>query len=383
MDSPVSNSEQQQKRLQKTGIENRLVSLDILRGFDMFWIVGGGALLRSIIHYLGWPCLEPILGHLKHTKWNGFAAWDLIFPLFIFISGVAMPFSFEKYLISQRKRSLYFRVIRRAIILVFLGCLYNGLLKTLDFSNLRYLSVLGLIGIAYLWASIVVINLKPINQVVCAVLIIVVYYILMNFIPVPGYGPGVLTKEANFASFIDRLIVPGKLYFGTSDPEGLLMSFPATAIAISGALVGALLKRQSINQYHKCLFIVGAGIICLYIGLWWGRYFPINKKLWTSSFVIYTTGWSLLLMAVFYLVVDVWGIKKIFFPFMLVGVNPLTIYICAHRVIDFEYMAKFFFGGLARIASEPLKPIVLNLAILFCEFVFLYILYRKKIFLKV
>jgi len=364
-------------------VNNRLASLDILRGFDMFWIVGGEALILSIISYLGWPFLEPVARNFEHSEWIGFTAYDLIFPLFIFISGVAMPFSFEKYLASYRKRSLYFKVIRRAAILVFLGLLYNGLLKTLDFANLRYLSVLGLIGMAYLWASIVVINFKPTGQVVCAAAILIVYAAMMNFIPVPGFGAGVITPEGNLASFIDRHIVPGKLIYGVHDPEGVLMTFPASVLAIAGALAGALLKKQNLGQYRKFVFLAAAGVICLGIGFFWGKHFPIIKKLWTSSFVVYTVGWSLLLLAVFYLIVDIWGIRKIFFPFMLIGVNPLTIYICAHCAIDFGYTAKFFFGGVMRIVGTGLSPIVLSLCTLICEIIFLYILYRKKIFIKV
>jgi predicted acyltransferase len=369
----------------KANISNeRLASLDILRGFDMFWIVGGGTFLLNLINYLGWPWLEPVKENLEHVDWTGFAAWDLIFPLFIFISGVTMPFSFEKHLAANQKGKLYFRVIRRAVILILLGLLYNNLLKTLDFANLRYLSVLGLIGMAYLWAAIVVINFKPLGQAICGVVILLVYYVLMNFVTVPGFDAVDLTKTGgNFASYIDRLIVPGKLIFGATDPEGILMNFPACVLAIAGALTGNLLKKQNIKQYRKCLYIVIAGLVCLGVGRLWGMHFPMIKKLWTSSFVVYAIGWALLLTALFYLVVDIWKIRKIFFPFMLIGVNPITIYLGAHKVINFPYMTEFFFGGLIKMADDPLKPVILWAGILICEFAFLYILYRKKIFLKV
>ncbi len=365
-------------------VEQRLAWLDILRGFDMFWIIGGGTLLTAVIDYLGWSSLEPVKRNLQHTQWIGFTAWDLIFPLFIFISGAAIPFSFKKYLLSNQKKRLYLKVVRRAAVLIFLGFLYNGLLKTLDFANVRYLSVLGLIGLAYLWASIIVINFKPRGQAAVAAVILIAYYIIMSFVPVPDFGhPDLAAKDGNFASYIDRLIVPGKLIFGTSDPEGLLMSFPASVLAVAGALTGELFRNQNISHYRKFFCIFATGIICLLAGTAWGTFFPIIKKLWTSSFVVYTIGWSLLLTAVFYLVVDIWKIKKVFFPFMLIGVNPLTIYLCAHRVIDFQYTAKFFFGGLIRIAGQPLEPIMSCITVIFCEFVFLYILYRLKIFLKV
>jgi predicted acyltransferase len=372
----------QAKMESKSIPQERLASLDVLRGFDMFWIVGGGSLLGAILNYLGCPCFEPFKKQLEHTDWIGFTAWDLIFPLFIFISGVTIPFSFEKYLSSHQKGSLYLKVIKRAVILIVLGFIYNGLLKTFDFAHTRYLSVLGLIGFSYLWASIIVINFRPRNQFILGIVILFAYYLCMTCIPVPGFGPGVLTKEGNFASYIDRLIVPGKLAFGVSDPEGILMTFPASVLAIAGALTGALL-RKNIKDYFKFLIISGAGTICLLVGLFFGIHFPIIKKLWTSSFVIYTIGWSLLLTALFYLIVDIWKIKKIFFPFLLIGLNPITIYLCAHKIINFQYMSEFFFGGLITISGETLKPVILWFGILICEFIFLYILYRKKIFLKV
>lgn len=367
----------------KQGMNIRLASLDILRGFDMFWIVGGGALAGSLIKYLGWPGLEPIAGHLEHADWIGFKAWDLIFPLFIFISGVAMPFSFERYLASHQRGKLYLKVIKRAVLLVFLGLVYNGMFKTLDFANLRFPSVLGLIGLANLWASMVVMHCRPRYQAVWGAAILTGYCLVMNLVPVPGHGAGSLTLEGNFASWIDRLVVPGKLYSGVSDPEGLLMTLPASVLAIAGALAGALIKNRAVGAYRKCLWLSAAGIICLAAGLGWGHYFPMIKKLWTSSFVIYAAGWALLLLTVFYLIVDVWGIKRVFFPFLLIGVNPLTIYLVAHRMVNFRTMAEFFFGGLGRLAGEPLAPVVLNAGVLVCEFVFLLILYRKKIFLRI
>ena len=364
-------------------VKNRLASLDVLRGFDMFWIIGGSSLAGSLISYLGWPSLEPLTRHLEHTEWIGFTVYDLIFPLFIFISGVAMPFSFDRYRASQQKRSLYFKVIRRAVILILLGIVYNGLTTDLDFANARYTSVLGHIGFAYLWAAIIVINFRPLYQAICAAGILAIYFLLMKLVPVPGYGAGVLTPDGNFASFIDRLIVPGQLLWGSGDPEGLLMTLPASAIAMAGALAGNLLKNQEVNSYRKCLAISVAGIACLYAGLYWGMYFPLIKQLWTSSFVIYTVGWSLLLLAVFYLVVDVWGIRTVFFPLVLIGLNPLTIYICARGIIDFNYMTDFIFGGVMRIVGTGLAAIVLSLGILICEIIFLYILYRKNVFIKV
>ncbi|MFI4912026.1 MAG: acyltransferase family protein [Sedimentisphaeraceae bacterium JB056] len=362
--------------------DDRLESLDVLRGFDIFWIVGGGGLLTAIIHCLNIPSLNRILPHLEYSRWNGFTAWDLIFPLFIFISGVAMPFSFEKYIRNEQKTTLYLKVLKRAAILVVLGCIYNGLLQTLDFSSARYLSVLGLIGMAYFWSSIVVMNFKPAIQVSIAAIILISYYLILTYAHVPGYGAGVLTMEGNFASYIDRTIVPGRLLAGASDPEGLLMTFPASVLAIIGAVCGNFLKKD-INPYKKITYIIAAATVCLITGLIWDKTFPINKRLWTSSFVVYASGYSLILMAIFYLVVDIWQIRKLFFPFLLIGLNPIAIYICAHKLIDFESMSRFLFGGLLIISPNQFEPIITAISILICELLFLYVLYRKKLAFKI
>ncbi len=361
----------------------RLVSLDAMRGFDMFWIIGGTGFVISIIKYLNWPWLTATLPQFHHAEWHGFTKHDLIFPMFIFISGATMPFSFDKHLeAGYSKMKLYWRVIRRAFMLVLLGCIYNGMLQ-FNFAETRYLSVLGLIGMAYLWASLVVINFKPRGQFITGVAILIGYYILMNFVPVPGHGAGVLTPEGNFASWIDRMLVPGRLHGGVTDPEGLLMTIPAAVFAIFGALSGKLLKQAEVGGYRKCLILLIAGLVMLGLGWLWNPIFPVNKKLWTSSFVLYATGWSLLHLTVFYLLVDLWGLKKIFFPFVLIGMNPITIYFVAHRLVSFGDISEFLFGGLASLGSEPVHALIYRGGIVLTEILFLYFLYRKKIFLRV
>ena len=167
----------------------RLVSLDVMRGFDMFWIIGGSTLVAAIVQWLNWGWLNPFADQMHHVKWNGFAQHDLIFPMFIFITGVTMPFSFGKHLREGYSRpKLYWRIIRRALLLLLLGAIYNGLLKK-GFSETRYLSVLGMIGMAYFWAALVVINFRPRGQLIFAIGILIGYWLLMTFVPVPGMGP--------------------------------------------------------------------------------------------------------------------------------------------------------------------------------------------------
>ena len=367
----------------KAGNSPRLLSLDVLRGFDMFWIIAGYGVVANLNKLFDSRFSSLINQHMHHCDWDGFTAYDLIFPLFIFIAGVAMSFSIISRLErGQSRLRIYLRIIRRSVLLILLGLLYNGLLK-FDFANLRYPSVLGFIGIAYFWASIIVIHLKVRGQVIAVFVILIFYCLAMMFIPVPGHGPGVLTKEGNLASHIDRILLPGRLHEGVFDPEGLLMTIPGSVLAILGALSGSLLRSRRFGGYKKVLLLMAAGLVSLAVGRVWGLWFPIIKKLWTSSYILYAAGWSFLLLACFYLIVDVWKIRRPLFPFTVIGMNSIIIYIAAHRAINFSQTADFFFAGFIKTTPGPLQPVLTSLGLLIVELLFLYLLYRKKIFLKV
>jgi predicted acyltransferase len=366
--------------------KDRLLSLDALRGFDMLWIAGGEYLIVCLAALTGWPFLQWAAGQMEHVEWQGFHFYDMIFPLFLFIAGVSMPFSIVKR--KQRGESMqkiYIHLLRRLFLLILLGLIYNGLLR-FDFEKQRYASVLARIGLAWFFAAVIVLNTNIRGQIIWFAGILLAYWAMMKLIPVPGFGPGVLTPEGNLAAYIDQKLLPGRLCcYVYGDNEGILSTFPAISTALMGAITGYFLNLQSkkLNGLKKALVILCAGIISLIVAKLWSYSFPVIKNIWSSSFVLTAGGWSLILLSVFYLVIDVWGFRKWAFPFVVIGLNSITIYLLNSGIIDFGEMGKYFFGGLASMFSEAGQAVILSIGAILCMWTLLYILYRNKIFLKV
>jgi predicted acyltransferase len=366
--------------------KDRLLSLDALRGFDMLWIAGGEYFIISLAALTGWPFLQWAAGQMKHVAWEGFHFYDMIFPLFLFIAGVSMPFSIVKR--KQRGESMqkiYLHLLRRLFILILLGLIYNGLLR-LDFEKQRYASVLARIGLAWFFAAIIVLNTNIRGQIIWFAGILIAYWAVMKLVPVPGFGPGVLTPDGNLAAFIDRKFLPGRLCcYIYGDNEGIISTFPAISTALMGAITGYFLNLQNtkLNGQKKAIILMAAGITSLIVAGLWSYSFPVIKNLWSSTFVLTAGGWSLILLSVFYLVIDVWGFKKWTFPFVVIGMNSITIYMLNSGILNFEEMGKYFFGGLANMFSEAGQAVILSIGAILCMWTVLYILYRNKIFLKV
>jgi predicted acyltransferase len=369
--------------------DDRLVSLDALRGFDMFWIIGGVPILNEAAKLSGWPWLNWLSGQMRHTEWDGFTFYDLIFPLFLFIAGVAMPFSFEKRLErGDSKVSLYQHVIIRGLLLVLFGMIYNGLLK-FDWAHLRLPSVLGRIGLAYLFAGIIVLSAGVRGQIAWMLVLLGGYWAAMKFVPVPGFGAGDLAPGHNLADYIDSRLIPGMLLHTnpSRDPEGILSTVPAIGTALAGALTGQLLKNKRYDGYGKTVAMIIAALCCLGLALFWNRDIPINKNLWSSSFVLYCAGWSLLLLAFFYLVTDVWRFRAWTLPLVVIGSNSILIYM-AQKFINFDYTSDFFFGGLLKYTAKSpytaaYQSLLLAISVLAIKWLMMYVLYRKRVFLKV
>ncbi|RPH97267.1 MAG: DUF5009 domain-containing protein [Calditrichaeota bacterium] len=363
-------------------VSKRIVSIDALRGFDMFWITGGDSIFPALFTLIGTPFFLGLSRQLEHTEWNGFTFYDLIFPLFMFIMGTTMPFTLTKYIErGDSKRKLYTHVIRRSALLFILGLVNNGILG-LNFAEMRYAGVLQRFAVCYFFAALIVIHVrKPKVQAIWAAAILLVYWLMMALIPVPGYGMNVLTPEGNLASFIDRLLLPGRFCcFELGDNEGLLSSIPAVATVLLGVLAGHLL-RSNIVQQKKVRFLALAGVGSLIIALIWNLVFPINKLIWTSSYVLYAGGWSLLLLALFYWIIDVRGWQKWAFPFVIIGMNSITIYI-AQAVFDFGVIAHIFVQGFIHHLGD-FRPLFWAICVFAVKWLFLLFLYKKKIFLKV
>ncbi len=356
----------------------RLLSLDALRGFDMFWIVSGEVIVHSLTEHTQIEFFQTMKAELSHPEWHGFTFYDLIFPLFMFISGVSFPFSLGK----RKERgesisSLHSHIIKRGLILVVLGFIYNGILS-LDFANARYPSVLGRIGLGYMFGSLIALHTNFKSRMVICGSILLGYWAALKLIPVPGFETGDLLPGHTISGFVDRLLIPGKLYKTVRDPEGLFSTIPAVVNVLAGVMAGDLLRSKSKTPYNKVRMLFISGMLCWGIGKGWDSVFPINKNLWTSSFAMVTIGWSFMLLSVFYLVVDVWKFQKWTLFFVVIGANPLTIYL-GMQFFDFQGVAEILTGRF----NEHMSPILVESFGFILAWIVLYYMYIKKIFLKV
>jgi predicted acyltransferase len=363
----------------------RLHSLDALRGFDMFWIMGGEGIFAGLATLTGWPVLKWWAEQLDHVPWHGFHFYDMIFPLFLFIAGISFPFSLAKRTaLNEPRKKIYFHVISRGLILVLLGILYNNGVR-FDFGNMRYGSVLGRIGLAWMFGALIYMNTKLSFRIAWFWGLIIIYWLLLLLFPAHDLGStDVFSMEGNLTSYIDRLFMPGHLYKDIHDPEGLFSTIPAISTALLGMLTGEFVMSKYLQDkpLRKVLYLVLAAIGLMVIGKIWNIFFPINKNLWSSSFVCFVGGLSMLFFSVFYLIIDVWNYRKWAFFFVVIGMNPITIYL-ANRIINFRSAAKFFFGGIIELLPETWAPFMNSLGVAAIGWVFLYILYKKKIFLRV
>ncbi|MEY3173670.1 MAG: hypothetical protein RLZZ436_1584 [Planctomycetota bacterium] len=357
----------------------RLLSLDALRGFDMFWIMGGDALASALLNRYPSPATAAMKLQLEHVDWEGFRFYDLIFPLFLFLVGCVIPFSLHKY--SQQPQAAVGRILRRTTLLILLGLICNGLLNFAP-GQLRWCGVLQRIGICYGCAALLFLSLTPRRLLAATCVILLGYWALLAFVPAPGSSPGDYSKSGNLAGWVDRTVLPGvilKPWYGDGDNEGLLSTIPAIATPLIGCLAGIWLRSQRTGTV-KALGLVAAGVALLGAGTAWGQVFPIIKNLWTSSFVLVAAGWSLLLTAVFYFVIDVLGFRRWAFPFTVIGVNAIAIYVVP-RFIDFDHLTSFFLAGAARLSGDW-RAVVLTAGVLVAEWLFLLWLYRSRTFLR-
>lgn len=368
----------------KAKTTGRLLSLDALRGFDMFWIIGGRWLLVDFHKGTDWNWLGPVVEQLDHAKWEGFQAWDLIFPLFMFVSGVAMPYAIlRKMENGLSQRTLVRKIVKRAIILVLLGFVYNGIFQ-LKFTDpgVRYASVLGQIGIAYLFAGLIVIYTRNyIYRLVWLVGILSTVAIFQLYIPIPGFGAGNLTLEGCMNGYIDRLLLPGRLHFEYLDPQGILCMVSATGITLMGVLAGGILRNNSLGEYKKVIILSLAGVLGIVLALIIRPHYPVIKNAWTTTFNLEAGGISFLLLAFFYLVIDVWKIRKWAFFFRVIGVNAITIYL-VRKMVNISFTSKFFLGGLAELSGDY-GSFILSIGFFALGWLLLYYMYKRKIFLRV
>jgi predicted acyltransferase len=335
-----------------------------------------------------WGWLHVIAGQLEHVSWEGFHFEDLIFPMFMFISGVAIPYAVTaKVELGVNRKLLFNKILKRGLLLVVLGIIYNGnLRRDFDgFSDMRIASVLGQIGLGYLFAATIVLYTKSFKTRVAWLIGIMAGIALLQLvIPVPGHGAGLLLdQEWCMNAWLDRTLMPGRLHGGIYDPEGLLCIVSAITVTLMGAMAGSVLRDGRPASQKKAVTLAVAGAALVIVALILSPFYPIIKACWTVTFNMLTAGISSILLSLFYFSIDVkdWthGILsyKILF-FKVIGMNSITIYL-GRSIIDFDHASNFFLGCL----SAPLGPWIVILGSIVIEWMFLYYLYQKKIFLRV
>ena len=358
----------------------RMLSVDALRGFDMFWIVGGGQVVMALCKLFSDPLPPWLDRQFEHVPWSGFVCWDLIMPLFLFIVGVAMPFSIRKRVeLGDGRRRIYLKVIYRVVVLWVLGMVAQGHLLFFRLNNLQlYSNTLQAIAAGYLISAVALVELSIGWQSVLAAGLLVLYWALMRFVPVPGCGAGVFTPRGNLAMWIDTSLL-GRFRDGT-DYTWILSSLGFGATTLMGVLAGHLLRGPK-SKTQKVLLLAASGAACLAAGWVWSYEFPFIKHIWTSSMVLWSGGWCLLLLALFYWLIDVLGCRRWAFFFIVLGMNPIIAYMAPH-VVNFGHISHTVFAGLASHLAM-FGNLLLDGGTLGILWLCLYYLFCKKTFVRI
>jgi predicted acyltransferase len=394
----------------------RLLSLDALRGFDMFWILGGDSLAYALHRMSGDPLTRMIAMQLDHVEWSGVHAYDLIFPTFVFIMGVSTVFALTGMLAREGRARTVRRILVRGVILFALGLIYNGGLAN-SWPDVRIMGVLGRIALCYVFGGIAFCFFRPRALCAMAATLLLGYWALMALVPFPDVRPvpggtTVITKEAGFrstaqlrmdstvmltgsyiqgvnlADYLDQKYLPGRKYDGTYDPEGILSTIPAFATGLLGILAGTFLRNSGAADRRKAAVLAGAGAVSVLVGFAWGIEFPVVKKIWTSSYVLVAGGFSSMLLGLFYWVIEVKGMNRWCLPFVWIGMNPITLYMASDVLNGFDGLAARVTGGsvssfLDVYVARGCGDLVTALAGIALFLALARFLYKRKIFIRV
>lgn len=369
---------------------NRLISLDALRGFTI------AAML--MVNFPGSE--EHVFFTLRHTKWNGLSFTDLVAPIFLFVVGVSIVFAYSKSRVgvtnadSQNAHAanagkLYKKIIIRSLKIFAVGMFLN-LMPTFDFSDIRWTGTLHRIAFVFLGCAVLYLNTNWKQQARIGAVILVAYWLALTLIPTPGMGKVMLEPGVNLVAWFDTQFLPGKMWQGTWDPESILSTFPSIVSGITGMLAGRLLQ-SNLTPNEKVNYLMTAGVFSAALGYFWGLGFPVNENLWTSSFVLVTSGFACLLLGALYFMVDILGKTKGTQPGIIFGANAIAVYVLGDILALFFYGAKFgehslnehVVNGLITMGVAPnLASLLYALFFVSVNFIPAYFLYRKKIFIK-
>jgi len=390
------------------------MSLDALRGFDMMWILGGDSLAYAL-NKTGSIGITRLIGEqLEHVQWAGFHFYDLIFPLFVFIVGVSLIFSLDRIIAQHGRREALKRVFTRSILLFVVALIYSGGFATL-WPDIRLLGVLNRIALCYFFASLIYCFVPLRGMIAICAGLLVGYWALMSFVSFPDTRPvnaagelnsqqmtatnvaqlnftstnrlrGVFEPGRNLANYIDSKYLPGKKWEKTWDPEGILSTLPAIASCLLGVFAGLFLKSSRIDERKKVAWLLTVGAAGVIAGFAWSGQFPVVKKIWTSSFVLVAGGYSVILLGIFYWVIDVLKLQSWCQPFVWIGMNPITLYL-TENIVGFRRVASRFLGGNVKaFFDSAITPgfgdLMLSLGEIGLAILLAWWLYRRKIFLR-
>jgi len=366
--------------------KERMISLDVFRGMTIAGMI--------IVNSPGNS--SYVYPQLAHADWNGCTFADFIFPFFLFIVGVAVTLSLTKRKESgDNKSKLLFQVFRRSLIIYLLG-MSLGVFPELNFANITFTGVLKRIAIVYFFTALIFLYSSIRIQTIITASLLIIYWFLLTFVPVPGIGSPNLGKETNLVAWLDNLLLKGYLSNGTWDSLGVLSTVPAIANALIGVLTGHLLLSDK-DQITKTVYLFVAGNILLLSGYVWDFWFPINKNLWSSSFVLFTCGFALNLLALCYWTIDIKGFKWWTKPFLVFGMNAITVYylaVLAGRYMKYIKVSDsggslvnlkvFIYNNFFLPLFSPVNAsLVYSLVYTMMWLGFMWILYSRKIFIKV
>lgn len=346
----------------------------------MFWIAGGEEIVHALHKATPSPVVHFLSNQLTHRDWEGVAFYDLIFPLFVFIVGASLVFSLSKIVAQEGRAAACQRVLIRGVILYLLGLiLYGGIAEGVE--RLRLMGVLQRIAICYTCAGLLFCTVRLRGLVVTCAALLIGYWALLSFVPVPDVGAGNFAEGKNLANYVDKQFLPFRKWDGDHDPEGLLSNLAAIGTCLLGVFTGLFLKSGNHSEQQKVIRLSIAGVAGVGLGLLWGIDFPVIKKIWTSSYVLVAAGYSCLLLAAFHQTIEVWNVRRWAVPFVWIGVNPLTIYLVTH-LVRFDGLADRLVGGPVKAAFGNYAPFVTMLGSVALVFWFAHFLYKRKIFLR-
>lgn len=377
----------------KTAVHQRLESLDVLRGFDLFMLVGLEVALHHLSSAVNTPTFDSFMWCFSHVEWEGFSPWDLVMPLFMFMSGITIPFALSRYKDAQDRSLVYKRIFKRVVLLWIFGMMCQGNLLALNPDRLYlYSNTLQTIAMGYLISSLLYLHTRIRTQVIAAIVLLLGFWEAMEFITYNGYGGGNYSPDGNLAEGLERTIL-GRFRDGASFVNGevifseryrytwILSSLNFGVTVLTGVFAGHILKNKHLLPMKRLSYLIIIGISMVAVGWIWDIWHPVIKKIWTSSMVLVSSGYCFLLMALFYYLIDYKGYCKYTTWLKVYGMNSIVAYMLA-MCINFSCISRSVFHGLAQYIGDYYQVLIAlsNAAIIYF---ILWCLYKKQLFLRV